>query len=343
VGYTVVEESGRDGLEIEVQDRDWGPNYLQGGLEYSSIGDDDNLFGLALSHLRTAMNERGAEWRSTIKLGDEPAASTEWHQPLGFNAMTFVSSALQWESPLVNVYSSGVRVAQVQTPELGIDVSAGREFSTWGELRFGFARGEGSTELRTGNPDLVPLEDFDTGEFYTRLSIDTLDTPYIPTGGNAVVAEWRLSREDLGAYKEFDQFLLSATGTKMFGKHIITASLRFDTTSDGIAPPHSLFKIGGFWNLAGLAPNELTGQHAGRLLASYYRRFGPSERVPIFAGITYEKGNAWETRSQISMDDTIDSRSIWLGAETPIGPVYVSYGTASGDRDSFSFFVGRVF
>jgi NTE family protein len=343
VGYSVVEQDGRTGLEVDVQDRSWGPNYLQGGLEYGSIGDDENLFGLSLSHLRTAMNDLGAEWRSTIKIGDEPAISTEWHQPLGWNAMTFVSAGLKWEAPLVNLYADdGTALAQIQVPEVGVDISAGREFGTWGELRFGFERGAGSTELRTGNPALVNLEDFERGDFYTRLSIDTLDTAYIPTGGAAVQTAWILSREDLGAHTKFDQVTFSATVTRSFGKHIITGALRFDTTTDGIAPPSSLFKIGGFWDLAGLAPNELTGQHAGRFLAAYYRRFGPSARLPLFAGIAYEKGNAWSKRSEISMNNTIDSRSIWLGAETPIGPVYISYGTASGDRDSVSLSVGRA-
>ena len=42
-------------------------------MEYSSAGDEDALFGLAASYLRTAINDRGGEWRATFVIGDEPA------------------------------------------------------------------------------------------------------------------------------------------------------------------------------------------------------------------------------------------------------------------------------
>jgi NTE family protein len=343
VRYDVVEEGGRTGLEIGVEERAWGPNYVQGGIEYSSAGDDESLLGVSLSYLRTAMNSLGAEWRSTIELGDEPFISTEWHQPLGWNAMSFAAAELSIERPLINVYSGSTRIAEIQARQSVVNVSLGHEIGNWGEVRFGLTRGGGDTELQIGDPTLPIIGDFDRGESFARFSVDTLDSMYFPTGGVAFVAEWRVSRENLGADTEFDQFVSRAVGAKAFGKNIFAGAVRYNTTSDGVAPPQNLFRLGGFWDLAGFGQNELTGQNVGRALAAYYRQIGNISRMPAYAGITIEKGNAWDSRDDISFANSLNAASLWVGAETPIGPVYLSYGRAEGGRDSIYFFIGGIY
>jgi NTE family protein len=343
VRYSVVEADGTNGLEIEVEEREWGPNYLQAGIEYSTAGDDDTQFGLYLSYLRTAMNSRGAEWRSTLGLGDEPSVATEWHQPYGGNAMYFSAAGLTVESPLINVYQGEQKIAQVQAPESVLNVAIGREFSNWAELRLGFDRGAGHTELVTGDPALTTPSDFDRGDFFTRFSIDTLDNVYFPSRGGKVVAEWALSREDLGADVDFDQVHLSAIGAKTFGSSTLFGLVRYNSTIDGAAPPQDLFRIGGFFNLSGFAKNELTGQHTAHLLAGFHRRLGRSGTFPLYVGITLEKGNAWDNRSEMSLGNSLDAGSLWLGADTPIGPVYLGYGAAEGGRNSVYVFLGSTF
>ena len=343
VRYSVVEENGLSGLAIEVEEREWGPNYLQFGMEYSSAGDDDAQFGLYLSYLKTAMNSRGAEWRSTIGIGDEPSLATEWHQPYGGNAMYFSAAGLTAQSSLINVYENAARIAEVQATESALNVAAGREFGNWGELRLGFDRGRGHQELQTGDPTLVTLDDFDSGDFFTQFRIDTLDSLYFPTRGGRLTAAWTLSDEDLGADSNFDQARFNAIGAKTFRKSTLFGSIRYNSTTDGVAPLQDLFRIGGFFNLAGFAKNELTGQHTAHVLAGFHRRLGRSGTFPMYAGITLEKGNAWSTRSEISFDDMLNAGSLWLGADTPIGPVYLAYGAAEGGRDSVYVFLGSTF
>ena len=79
----VTEEDGATGLEVELDPRSWGPNYLQLGMEYSSASDADALFGLAASYLSTAINELGGEWRATFYVGDEPGLVSDLYQPFG--------------------------------------------------------------------------------------------------------------------------------------------------------------------------------------------------------------------------------------------------------------------
>ena len=342
VRYAVVEQNGQSGLEIEVQEREWGPNYLQAGIEYSSAGDDDAQFGLYLSYLRTAMNSRGAEWRSTLGLGDEPSIATEWHQPYGGNAMYFSAAGLEMKSPLINVYSGELKIAQVQAPESVLNIAAGREFGNWGELRLGIDRGTGHNELVTGDPAFAIPGEFERGELFTKFSIDTLDSLYFPSRGGKLVTEWRQSREDLGADVDFDQVHFSAIGAKTFGNSTLFGLIRYNSTIDGAAPPQDLLRIGGFFNLSGFAKNELTGQHTAHVLAGFHRRLGRSG-TPLYAGITLEKGNAWDNRSEMSFGNSLEAGSLWLGADTAIGPVYLAYGAAEGGRNSVYVFLGSTF
>ena len=342
VGYAVVEEAAGTALEIRVDERAWGPDYLQFGLQYSAAGSDESLSGVSLSYLRTAMNSLGAEWRSTIALGDEPELSTVWHQPFGGTARTFVTAGLAREAPLVNIYEGRDRIARVRSDEANVDLALGRELDNWGELRFGFLRGMGEQELDTGDRAAVSLADFDRAEIYARFMVDTLDSVYFPKDGNLVLAEWRSSEQHLGASAEYEQFSGRLMTAHTFGRHAVAFGLRYDTTIDGVAPPWSLFEIGGFWDLSGFAQNELSGQHAGHLIGSYYRRIGRFDRMPVYAGITLEKGNAWQTRRERSLDNSLNAGSLWIGADTPVGPMYLSYGRAEGDRDSIYFVIGNV-
>ena len=43
------------------------------------------------------------------------------------------------------------------------------------------------------------------------------------------------------------------------------------------------------------------------------------------------------------MNSAIDAASIWLGADTPIGPIYLAYGKAEDGRNSIYFFIGSTF
>jgi NTE family protein len=342
VRYSLVDDGDLTGLEIDAQQESWGPNYLQFGLQYSGSNDDETQIGLSLSYLRTALNAGGGELRTNLLLGDERTISTELHQPMGPSAMFFVAPEFRRETSLVNVFDAGARIAKLQTRQLALSVSAGRELDTWGELRVGLTRGSGDAEVQVGDPAAFLPVDFDVGELFTRFTSDTLDRVYFPSGGGRVQVEWRTSRDSLGAAEEYEQAALRVIGAKTFGRHTVVGGVRYDTTIDGTAPVHALSRLGGFFNLSGFSQNELSGQHSGRLLAAYYRRVGNFARLPIYAGATLEVGNVWQTRDEISLDNSIGSGSIWVGADTVVGPVYLGYGRAEGGVNSVYFYLGRV-
>ena len=344
VRYHVVTEGDETGLEIEVVPRSWGPNYLQLGMAYNSSGDVDATFGLAASYLRTAVNDRGGEWRATFVVGDEPAFTLDIYQPLGPSALYFFEPVVDFRRTLFNAFADGELVSEGRLREAMAEVSFGRELPNWGEARGGVRRIEGETRLHVGDGSNLPPPDYSRAELFVRFSTDTLDNIAFPREGVLTTAEWRgSSRGRLGADDDYDQVLLSATHAKTWGRHTLTSSLRYDVTISGEPPLDRSFRLGGFLDLSGLAHDQLIGKYAARLGASYYRRIGDLALFPAFAGVTLELGNAWGARSDISLGDTIWGGSIWAGVDTPVGPIYVGYGRAEGDRDAVYVHLGRAF
>jgi NTE family protein len=343
VRYGLVTDEGQTGLEVELDKRSWGPNYLQLGMDYSSAGDEAALFGLAASYLRTELNDRGGEWRATFVIGDEPALLTDLYQPFGERGLYFFAPSLNFESSIFNVWDGDKRITEAQIREGDLEFAVGRELPSWAEYRFGIRTAYGQTQLRVGDPLVLPEEDFRRGELFGRFSVDTMDSVAFPRSGTLASMEWRGSRTGLNADENFDQMLLTTAHAKTWGRHTLLTTFRYDATISGEAPLNRVFRAGGFFDISGLNQNQLSGQHAARVGASWYRRIGDLALFPAFAGVSLELGNVFEARSDISTRNSIFGGSFWAGVSTPVGPIYVGYGRAEGGADAFYVFLGRIF
>jgi NTE family protein len=343
VRYGLVTEDGKTGLDVRLDRRSWGPNYLQLGVEYSSGGTEDALFGLAASYLSTAINEAGGEWRATAVIGDEPAFLIDLYQPFGRKGLYFYAPSLTFESTIINVFDGDTRVTEAENREADLEFAVGRELPSWAEYRFGVRRAKGKTELRVGDPSTLPDPNFERGELFARFEVDTLDSISFPRSGTVARMEWRGSHTALGSDSDFDQVLFATVHAKTWGRHTLVSTFRYDSTINGEAPLNRLFTMGGFLDLSGLNHNQLAGPYAARIGASYFRRIGDLALFPAFAGVSLELGNVWQSHSDMSAHDAILGGSLWAGVQTPVGPVYVGYGYAEGGASAFYVFLGRVF
>jgi len=105
---------------------------------------------------------------------------------------------------------------------------------------------------------------------------------------------------------------------------------------------------GGLFNLSGYQSNELSGRHSAVGRAIYYRRLRSNPLrgfldATLYFGGSLELGNAWQDSSEISFSNTITAGSLFFGADTFIGPVYLAGGLAEGGKSALYLFVGRPF
>jgi NTE family protein len=64
---------------------------------------------------------------------------------------------------------------------------------------------------------------------------------------------------------------------------------------------------------------------------------------PAYAGLSLETGNVWNTSSDIALDDLRYSASLFLGAESPLGPIYFAVGHSDNGDSAVYFYVGNPF
>ncbi len=56
-----------------------------------------------------------------------------------------------------------------------------------------------------------------------------------------------------------------------------------------------------------------------------------------------ELGNAWQNSSEVKFSNSLFAGSLFLGADTIIGPVYLAGGLAEGGHSAMYLFIGQPF
>jgi NTE family protein len=348
VTYDLVTESGQTGLAISAKSRSWGPGYFSAGLSLESNLEGQTRYNVGFRYTRTEINSLAAEWQTDLEIGERLRFSTEFHQPLERSLKLFIAPSLQVEKDNVDLFDiDGDRIAEYRSRESSIALEAGTEIGNWGELRFGLRRGGGDLDLNVGTVP-PPVNKFDRGDALFKFSIDTLDNINFPHHGLRGATKAVFSREDLGADDSYERFQTDWDGALTWGKNTILQSLEFGITKDEDAPIYDQFSLGGFLNMSGYGEEELRGQNYGLVRLVYYNRIFGSltsllEGVPVYAGASLEAGNVWDDLDNADVEDLLIAGSVFLGADTPLGPLYLAVGRGEGGRDSLYFFLGRTF
>jgi len=341
VRYEVVEEDGKTGLLLHVKEKSWGPDYLQFGVELASNFSDESTYNLGVLYSRTAINSLNGEIRLGLQVGQDPAVAAEWYQPLDTASRYFINTRVGWSSNQYNVYDGDSAIAQYDVSRAAVDLAIGREFGTWGQARLGLLWSRGTVDTVIGDPGLA--SDFKLGQFYAQLAVDTLDNVYFPSSGYKGQLGLITSQESLGADKDFNQVVSKYFQAYSQGRNRLVGGLRFDTTLDNDAPPESLFRAGGFLRLSGYRPNQLSGQQVGMAELVYFRHILDAKFLPGYVGGSIEYGNAWQNSSDISFNSGVLNGSVFFGADTPIGALYLGVGFAEGGSSTIFLHLGPLF
>jgi NTE family protein len=109
-------------------------------------------------------------------------------------------------------------------------------------------------------------------------------------------------------------------------------------------PDYDLFQWGGFLMQSGYAPGQLLG---GNLLfgrALYYHRIMRGSLLEgAYAGLSLEVGRVGNPLVASNSSATLKSGSLFIAADSPLGPAYLGYGRSTDGTANFYFFVGRPF
>lgn len=329
-------------LVVTAREKSWGTSSLQGGLEFSSTTGGDSRFNIGLAYTMAPLNALNGEWRTQLQLGEEPGIYSAIYQPIDPLEKWYVMAGAGYMKDNLVLFDPNAHsrpLAEYQLTRTGGALEFGRNLENWGRLGLRYERFFGDAEKRIGDT-LYPNYDFDVGALSLRFSLDELDSLTFPRNGWSLDAQMLTSRTELGASHDYDQGSLSWLRAQSWGRNSLLTGLTLAGSFGGEAPPQSYFRLGGFLNLSGFNQNELSGANLGIARAIYLRDLGTG-LIKTYAGGSLEVGNVWNRRSDIDWDSLRVGGSLFVGADTLIGPLYLGYGQADGGNGALYLFLGR--
>lgn len=346
MSYDLDVQDGASRLTLRTPPRPYSRASLQFGLNLRSDFQGDDAYALLIRHRVLAVNRLNGEWVNTIQIGGKSLASTEFYQPLDYGLHWFAVADALVGRTTQSLWLDGEPVADLRLNLYEASLAGGRTLGDWGEFRAGVYRGRETGDVRIGPPNLGKGEDH-LGGVRGAFSVDTRDRAVFPThGADGTVAVDR-SLESLGgdedathAHLEWAHFL--TVGRNTFAPF---ASLTDNFSSGG--PLSSAAVAGGAGRLSGLGDNELIGDVGGTFGLRFYHELTGLSLGPLagrlYAGTTLEAGNVYGVDDAITWESLRYGGSVFLGAETPLGPATLGWGWTEPDRDRFYFVIGDRF
>ena len=351
--YRLLHEPQGDGLEFELEDKPWGPHYFRVGLDLSTDFAGHSAFNLKISHNRHWLTPSGGEWRNRFQVGAVPLWYTELYEPLNFARSQafdwFVAGYAGIERREVSAFDRDtgdeLGVFARTTERVGVDL--GQPWGQLGEVRLGV------TQLRLRTTPRILSSQFPDPTFIgdtltetglrARAVIDQLDFASFPQSGYRVEAEGVTGEVQRDQRKRFQRIEANAQTVGSWGRHTFSLYGQMLAVDGANSAAAGRYTLGGFQQMSGYKPGQLEGNYLlfGRL--AWYMRLNqtPTLTRGFFFGASLEAGNAWLQRKDVGLNDLRTGMSVFLGADTGIGPLYFGLTHAPRGSTGVSLFIGR--
>lgn len=356
VDYHVEPRAAGDTLVFDMEDKPWGPNYFRIGLDLSTDFAGESAFNLRLSHNRHWLTSTGTEWRNQLSIGQTPRFYSELYQPLsiklGPSRDWFTSGWAELERRNITLYNpdDGAALAKLHRHANQIGFDLGQPWGRLGEVRLGVVHQSWriTPELIAGGIEAEPGQlNQRWRETGLRLKtvIDQLDFANFPQRGYRVLFEATGGRVSGGASQQarFKRAELEGTWVDSWRAHTLNLHARTLVAAQPADSTQGPYALGGFQQLSGYKPGQLTGNTLLFGRATYYMRLRETPVLTrgFFVGGSLEVGNAWASRDQASLRDLRWAASAFVGADTGVGPLYVAFGRAPRGGSAVYLFIGR--
>ncbi|WP_432218930.1 patatin-like phospholipase family protein [Pseudomonas kribbensis] len=345
VQYRVVHKGQEHTLVISARGKRSGTDYLRVGLNLSDDMRGDSAFNLGASYRMNGINRLGAEWLTRAQIGDKQELYTEFYQPLDVGSRYFVAPYAAFEAQNVDSVLDNDPIAQYRVERYGFGLNVGRQIGNNGEIRFGVGEAWGKADVRIGDQNL-PSEHFNEGFYALKYSFDSLDNVYFPHDGKDVSLTLMQFEPSLGSDTRYRQWEFKLDKAMSSGPNTLILGGRYGRTLDDANVVTSSFLLGGARQLSGFREDAISGQNVSLMRAVYYRRLTPRAYLPLdfplYAGGSLERGRAWNNDNEFD-SGYINAASVFIGFDTPLGPLNFSYGLNDANEQAVYLNLGQTF
>lgn len=337
VDYSLVTVRDRQRLRITPVEKSWGPDYLRFAINLDSTLSQGSSYSLRAAYQKTWLNRLGGELLASVEIGSRTALELEFHQPLDARQRFFTELELGSGWTHSDLFQDGRRIARFQVYRSSLEATAGISLSLLGQLRAGWHESVARADIETGL-DLLPRASQYFGGPVLSLDLDKLDRLYFPTSGWAAQLRYLHSRRN--DYSKLSADLRAATA---LGPWVLGSRLMFTGSTRGQLPALEAGTLGGFLNLSGYASGQFIADtvryghvRAERIIG----RLPAGLRGDMRLGMALELGRVSGPYTETSRTGLLDSVTLYLGGETPFGPVYLGFGHASSGSSNAYLFLG---
>ena len=280
-----------------------------------------------------------------MEIGWRPLIDIEFYQPLGVNSAWFISPNILLDRYQLPVTINEEVVAEYDRSRMMGALALGRNIFRDGEITGGVLRGRGRLTRAIGSPTLND-RDYEIGNFFGRVAWDSLDTPDFPTEG--VQGNFTTARNvgALGSSEDFTQLTGTAKLPISYGYNTLLLSSDFGTNPQDVQPER-YFVLGGMFDLSGFQPAGLAASDFFIGRTTYYRQLdslgGAFAKLDLFGGASFQMASIKSEIPQIPDNSDILAGLVFLGADTPLFPIYLGFGLNNQNEQAFYLNLGRIF
>ena len=345
VQYRVARKGQEHTLVISARGKRSGTDYLRLGLNLSDDMRGDSAFNIGASYRVNGINSLGGEWLTRAQIGDQQDLYSEFYQPLDTGSRYFVAPYVNLQTQNVEATLDNDPIAEYRLERYGFGLNIGRQIANNGEIRLGIGEAWGNADVKIGDRSL-PRVSFSEGFYALKYSFDSLDNVYFPHTGENINLTLREFDPSLGSTQRYRQWEFSLDKALSEGLNTWILGGRYGRTLDNAEVVTSSFLLGGARQLSGFRQDSIAGQNISLMRAVYYRRLTPRAYLPLdfplYLGASLERGRAWNNDNQF---DTgyINAASVFLGFDTPLGPLNFSYGLNDDNQKALYLNLGQTF
>ena len=336
--YSVQRIGGRQVLRLLPVEKSWGPDYFRMGLQLESNFSQGSSYLVRAGYQKTWINRLGGELLVVGELGNSSGASVEFYQPLTSSQRYFVEASVEYKRQRNDYFFAEQRVAEYRSVRTRLDLVGGLNIDLLGQLRAGWRETQASNELQTGIDIFALLPERSSGGLIVSLDVDRLDRLYFPRRGWAAQASFYSSER-----RDFSRVGMELRAAVPWQDFVLAARAAWVGSPRGRLPLSEAGRLGGFLNLTGFANGQLVGDDVayGHVRAErIIGRLPLGLRGDMRLGLALEAGKVADPYAVQKRGGWLNSVALYVGGETPLGPMYLGLGRGSGGSGNAYLFIG---
>jgi NTE family protein len=351
VGWQLVEEGGRYGLQVRAREKRYAPPFLMLAVSLQNTTRDEFSFQLAGRYLTFDVVGSGSELRIDAAVGAQPSLAAALYRPIG-KTRFFVAGSAATGRRTINFIQDDTIVAKYNETRAGVGADFGVNLGRDEEVRLGVTTGRLSATVGAGDPRLPEISGSETRARLQWLH-DGQDSPVVPSGGMHAIGtiSHLFASPEIPADIETDQSndgltqaeISSTTFWSLRRRDRVFLVAGAGTSFNGKPLPTEQFQLGRPLHLGAYDIGEFRGNHYAALTAGYLRGIGRLPDFlggPIFLGGWLENGSAFDDIADAKLRTNVSVGAI---ADTLIGPMILGGSFAFDGNWRYYVAIGRVF